>query len=722
VKPAGGLLGGLLLLCAALAAAEDSPPSALSFPGRQAGDAAISILRLEDRREFGGELLALLSSDDPVTRGRAAVAAGRIGDPRAIDPLSALTRDRDPLVRACAAFALGEIEDSAAAVPLALLLRGDAERAPHVRALAVEGLGKLKAARFAPLCVTALSDASDEVRGAAALASWQIQAASAYGDLIRLARNSSDDLRWKASYALMRMLGAAAPGRTPIPGGVEFSEEARAQIHAALVERSRDPDFRCRLAAVRGLGSFSDEGTRAILHSALSDADWRVRVEAVRALTPPRPEGAEPSPGRAIDASTLRPALGDQNPNVRISAMEALARTEVVGGATAELETLLADRDLSDREREVASVALAARWKSEIGTATPAGAESIATAITNLGRLLTENTAWSIRATAAEVLDPGNPTGLALLDRLLHDDPRVAKTAVEPVLKQKAASRPAGQNTLAAIGSSLDWLLASPDPVLRAITIETAGSLVGDSIDAASGTEWVALLKRQWDISRSDRVDDAALAIVGQTERLLVDPGVKEILRDAASSGDPQVRREARRILVAKGLEAASSRSEPIETGRSREEYASILRWAEKDHQVEIRTSRGIVRIRLFARDAPLTCWNFVRLADSGFYDRGRWHRIVPDFVAQDGCPRGDGYGGPGYTIRCEINEKRFVTGAVGMALSGKDTGGSQFFICHSPQPHLDGRYTVFGQVVDGMDVVDRLIQNDPIETVRPVP
>ena len=218
-------------------------------------------------------------------------------------------------------------------------------------------------------------------------------------------------------------------------------------------------------------------------------------------------------------------------------------------------------------------------------------------------------------------------------------------------------------------------------------------------------------------------MNDVPLTIVGQLERHASDPVARATLRDAMASRDPQVRGAARRILNAAGSEgsAAATADPPIETGRTDAEYATILRWAKEDREVEITTPKGIVRIRLFADDAPLTCWNFVHLAKSGFYDRGRWHRIVPDFVVQDGCPRGDGYGGPGYSIRCEINENRFVTGAVGMALSGKDTGGSQFFICQSPQPHLDGRYTVLGEVVDGMDVVERLIQGDSIESIRPV-
>ena len=120
-----------------------------------------------------------------------------------------------------------------------------------------------------------------------------------------------------------------------------------------------------------------------------------------------------------------------------------------------------------------------------------------------------------------------------------------------------------------------------------------------------------------------------------------------------------------------------------------------------------------------FSLLAPLTVENFVQLARSGFFNGLTVHRVVPDFVVQTGDPRSDGEGGPGYTIRDELNERPFLRGTVGMALSWRDTGGSQFFITHSPQPHLDARYTVFGQVVNGMDVVDRIQQGDTITRVR---
>ncbi len=124
-----------------------------------------------------------------------------------------------------------------------------------------------------------------------------------------------------------------------------------------------------------------------------------------------------------------------------------------------------------------------------------------------------------------------------------------------------------------------------------------------------------------------------------------------------------------------------------------------------------IETDDGKIVLELFEKDAPGTVANFVSLIKKGFYDGLTFHRVIPGFVAQGGCPYGTGMGGPGYTIKCETegNPNKHVRGAVSMAHRGKDTGGSQFFICFEPQPHLDGVHTVFGQVVEGMDVVDKI-------------
>jgi peptidyl-prolyl cis-trans isomerase B (cyclophilin B) len=132
-----------------------------------------------------------------------------------------------------------------------------------------------------------------------------------------------------------------------------------------------------------------------------------------------------------------------------------------------------------------------------------------------------------------------------------------------------------------------------------------------------------------------------------------------------------------------------------------------------------IETKKGNIELVLFEEDAPNTVANFEGLANKGFYDGLTFHRVLPDFVIQGGCPKGNGTGGPGYTIKCEINENKHVTGALSMAHAGKDTGGSQFFITHSPQPHLDGVHTVFGKVTKGMDVVNSIKEKDVMNKVR---
>ena len=133
-----------------------------------------------------------------------------------------------------------------------------------------------------------------------------------------------------------------------------------------------------------------------------------------------------------------------------------------------------------------------------------------------------------------------------------------------------------------------------------------------------------------------------------------------------------------------------------------------------------IETDRGIIHVELFDADAPGTVANFVKLAKKGFYDGLKFHRVVPNFVIQGGCPKGDGTGGPGYKIKCETanNPRKHARGALSMAHAGKDTGGSQFFITHKATPHLDGVHTVFGQVLSGQEVVDAIKPGDRMKKV----
>lgn len=131
-----------------------------------------------------------------------------------------------------------------------------------------------------------------------------------------------------------------------------------------------------------------------------------------------------------------------------------------------------------------------------------------------------------------------------------------------------------------------------------------------------------------------------------------------------------------------------------------------------------IETEKGNIVIELFEKDAPNTVANFESLIKKGFYNGLIFHRVIPGFVIQGGCPQGTGTGGPGYKIKCEINPNKHVRGALSMAHAGRDTGGSQFFICYDAFPHLDGVHTVFGRVVEGMQVVDAIEQGDKMKEV----
>ncbi|MEE9442536.1 MAG: peptidylprolyl isomerase [candidate division Zixibacteria bacterium] len=147
--------------------------------------------------------------------------------------------------------------------------------------------------------------------------------------------------------------------------------------------------------------------------------------------------------------------------------------------------------------------------------------------------------------------------------------------------------------------------------------------------------------------------------------------------------------------------------------------YRHFYERYENNPKAVISTSKGDITIELLYKEAQMTVNNFIELAEKGYYDSLEFHRVVPNFVIQDGCPRRDGWGGPGYLIRCEYNRLSYKTGMFGMARAGKDTGGSQYFITLSPQPRLDSRYTLFGQVVSGMDIAQQIVRGDRINSVR---
>jgi peptidyl-prolyl cis-trans isomerase B (cyclophilin B) len=218
---------------------------------------------------------------------------------------------------------------------------------------------------------------------------------------------------------------------------------------------------------------------------------------------------------------------------------------------------------------------------------------------------------------------------------------------------------------------------------------------------------------------RHERTDvDLHIEVLGALKKMRAAEG-EELALEALGDPDKRVRTSAKELLESIGAAVPEIKTD-------REFYEE--RFAPKKKTdlsppfgaatARLKTSRGEIEIELFGDDATQTAAIFIQLARSGFYKGLTFHRVVPNFVAQGGCPRGDGWGDPGYAIRAEINRHKYTRGAVGIADSGKDTGGSQFFITHSAQPHLDGRYTIFGRVTKGMDVVDKLDQGDTFDAV----
>ncbi|HXO41654.1 MAG TPA: peptidylprolyl isomerase, partial [Thermoanaerobaculia bacterium] len=250
-----------------------------------------------------------------------------------------------------------------------------------------------------------------------------------------------------------------------------------------------------------------------------------------------------------------------------------------------------------------------------------------------------------------------------------------------------------------------DWLADHPVVPLANLAGALTAALRDESIESPLG-----VIKAL--IARGDAEPRERGAVVELLERVGRQPSYA--LRREAAAGLTRLGRPAPPLGPAPSLEAGAG-------GDQLRSYREIVERTRHPRTVEVRTNRGTFRLRLDCPRAPRTCLNLLDLAAQHFYDGLLFHRVVPDFVIQAGDPRGDGYGGPGYVLGDEINRLRYRRGTVGMALAGPDTGGSQFFITLSPQPHLDGGYTAFGEVVAGAEVLDAIQAGDRIESIAEV-
>ena len=649
------------------------------------GDVA-GLLSIEDHRQFDAALLQrAVGHPDTLVRRRAAITLGRLGDRAGTPMLLRLLDDPDTTVRIEAAFALGQLGDPAAVPELLAraarfpsVTSGDFE-AEVVTALAKIGGEPAERELVAILAAhPATSGAADDRATATVLLeAWRLGRRSSLAGLLgAYVRNAAGQWRRNATFSATRL-------RLP-------------QVADALLEAATDPGALTRAWAARGLlGEVADSGgvPRGTFVSRLRalaiDTVAQVRINALRALA-------------SYADSSLAPVavsrLVDRDANVPVQAALTLG---ALGGSRA------AD---ALAERFVGAPSFGLRRAALMGLAQASPARAI-----EVARAWRTDADWRLRATYAEMLGaaatPAARTGLMAL----CGDQDASVTGI--ALGELDAAAAEGDTAVLALARAR---LLHADPVVRS----TATALLAHAKSRSLVREFTEAYRR----AEADPLSDARLAAV----RALADiaataPDARAEVESAFLGAFPRSADYLVRRAVAEAFGEAAYRRHwgavgPVETGRSAEDYRDVARryvlGEAPAGDITLETERGDLVIQMYSYDAPLTVDNFVRLVDRRFYDNGRWHRVVPNFVIQDGDPRGDGSGGPGTTIRDEINRQRYYRGTVGMALSGPDTGGSQFFVTHSPQPHLDGAYTVFGHVVSGWDVLDQTVQGDRIRRI----
>ncbi len=620
------------------------------------GPAAELIWQVEVHRLPVSALAASFADADPAIRARAATAAGRLH--ATATELAGLSADSDPAVREAAAVALGASPDSVGLLRARLRLEAD----PRVQAALVVALGR----------VGELEDASRLVEALAG--PHVVEAATALGRMgVRKVASAGSP---ETVTALVDVIG-----RFPISRGgpgqrATFFDESRHRAAwalsrtalvsppAALVARLRkmalkDGDARIRAWLVRAVGE--QPGAPEFLAAAARDDAAEVRLAAVRALSK---SGCVPG--------VLGPLLADESPGVRTDAVRAAADCADVQDAP----LLAALAHGAPAERAAALEALAKRGKL------PSPAEEYQK----------DGQPLAVRIASVESMK-SRPRLLRVA--LRHRDARLRSAATGVLLDEATPPRP----------NEISELLAASDGVIAAAAAESAVLHPDPSFERPL----LAILNGK-DTSRAAGVAAVrALDALYTTGRLpRANPDAKSALKQWLWL--PELSEAVPRLRVTVGADPPNRRH-PVRALPTLAEVDLI-------RSARVMTSEGELRIQLLPDVAPLTVWNFATLAESGYFNGLTFHRVVSDFVIQTGDPRGDGWGGSEGVIPDELSTEPYTAGTVGMALSGPDTGSSQWFITTSPQPHLDFGYTVFGRLVSGLSTARSIDTEDVIESV----
>jgi cyclophilin family peptidyl-prolyl cis-trans isomerase/HEAT repeat protein len=643
------------------------------------------IAGLEENRSGASRLIELLTSGDAPLQARAAQALSRLplegtGD-RVTTALCQALDASDQGVRRRAAWALGQRGDTSAA---GVLVRHWNDPDPSVRARLVEAAARLGQDSLTNDLLGALNDPDASVRleALAGLARWD----SSHREAPRIDRalieslsptsarpsgNAPTEEIWMALHAL----------------GRRKSERGR----AAFLEFIEHNDPTVRLFAAQGLARLEPdwaEGASAAslnaLLSATADSDWRVVAEALIAL------GKRPSP---VALSAFDRCL--RHPLAQVRALAAEALGAMPAGNEDSLGLLL--RGLSDRSPNVRVAALMGVCKQA----------PLALVKERLPEIFKSNDAVERAGVARAVVPLGAEFAAPYLDECLRDTrPFVANAAIEALgqlpsdvnlarLRRELDGQFDNGRRLAAVLALRDHSSDKDLPHLASAIASSAG-------DVAAEVAWNALLNVR-------RIGgEEALPILEQALRY-PHPRVRSVAQAALKELYPD------RPLPAIQPAPEPPRSIPLPG-------IDYPRWS-RNPLVEVETSRGQLVFELYPADAPLHVYSFLQLIERGQYEGLTFHRVVPNFVVQGGDPRGDGNGGSdwrGLGLRSEFSERKFLRGSLGMPRNeDPDSGGCQIFVTHRPTPHLDGNYTLFGQLIRGFDVLDLLEIGDRIISVR---
>lgn len=685
---------------------QSSIPSAIS----------VRILKAEDERRWDTDLKELLADPNAAIRERAALAAGRIGNEDSVSALAGLLQDASTDVRAMAAFAIGEVEVASGAEPLLAMLKNAGQPA-IVRARVIEALGK----------IAGVMPREQEARrlelGAAILEAVKQEADSPTADRLNARLGLTAILRSRPNQAgavVARFL-SHKDARVRADAGNTLArlrlKEGNEQLRKLL---DTDVDAVVRANAARVLGATEDKASfDVLLKHAIGDADSRVRVSAIRSLALLKDERAAepllkrgnvlvqrsrtkyaPETNEALEiATTLGRLLAQKEDAAAVTWLLSLSERLERTAPEVEIAIVRISPDASlKRFRPEAKLivqrAILTNWRSASGIAA------------GLGEIAALPDSVSNKARFASVAELILRAMLDYRKSVLKLDTSVhSEYAIPDVLRAFAAFKSKD------LPEVLLKHMNEPDAIVRG----TAADLLGDLPPSEQHTSALAAAFAR---TSTDPLNDAALSILNSLGNQK-SAAANDAIKTGLDSRDYLVRRRAVALLKANGAGDFSAKIGTVQTNKTDADYRRALGRAGRKVRAVVTTTKGSFTMELLPEAAPLTVDNFVQLAQRSFFNGTIIHRVVPNFVIQDGDPRGDGNGGPAqHQIRCEINEVPYDRAALGMALSGKDTGGSQWFVTHSPQPHLDGGYTVFGRVVLGMNVVDNIIRGDVIRSI----